>query len=270
MKNINGKLVIGGVLGLSPCLVYANNTEKPVKPNIIIIYTDDMGVGDVSFLNDGWVKTPNIDKLASQGLVINNYYTSSPVSSASRAGLITGVFPTELGITCYLDTRQANTNREQFDYLNPDIITMAKALGCGVPVGAFLARGKVANAMVPGDHGTTYGGNPFVTAGVSKVFDLFEDYDIINKVNNTGKYLEEQLDKLVEEYDTIIQRRGMGLMQGIEFTGPVSDIVEKAIVRGLIVITAGANILRFLPPLIITREDIDEMIRILRGILQDR
>lgn len=152
----------------------------------------------------------------------------------------------------------------------PDIITMAKALGCGVPVGAFLARGKVANAMVPGDHGTTYGGNPFVTAGVSKVFDLFEDYDIINKVNNTGKYLEEQLDRLVEEYDTIIQRRGMGLMQGIEFTGPVSDIVEKAIVRGLIVITAGANILRFLPPLIITREDIDEMIRILRGILQDR
>lgn len=125
MKNINGKLVIGGVLGLSPCLVYANNTEKPVKPNIIIIYTDDMGVGDVSFLNDGWVKTPNIDRLASQGLVINNYYTSSPVSSASRAGLITGVFPTELGITCYLDTRQANANREQFDYLNPDIITMA-------------------------------------------------------------------------------------------------------------------------------------------------
>ncbi len=123
MRKINNRLIIGGILSLTSGTTYAIE-----KPNILIIYTDDMGVGDVSFLNNGWVKTPNIDRLASEGLVINNYYTSSPVSSPSRAGLTTGVFPTELGITCYLNTRTANANCEQFDYLDPEVPTMADVL----------------------------------------------------------------------------------------------------------------------------------------------
>lgn len=148
--------------------------------------------------------------------------------------------------------------------IQPDIITVAKALGCGVPVGAFLAKEKAADAMKPGDHGTTYGGNPLVTAAVGKVLDLFEDYDILNNVKDTGSYLEQQLDQLVDSYDFIVQRRGKGLMQGLEFNKPVEKIVLKALEKGLIIITAGANIIRFVPPLIITKENVDTMISILK------
>lgn len=149
--------------------------------------------------------------------------------------------------------------------IKPDIMAVAKALGCGVPVGAFLANEKAASAMTPGDHGTTYGGNPLVCAAVSKVFDLFESHDIVNRVNEIAPYLESELDKLVEEYSFIIERRGKGLMQGLEFSVPVGDIILKAQELGLIVITAGKNIIRLVPPLIITKEHVNEMIEKLKS-----
>lgn len=142
----------------------------------------------------------------------------------------------------------------------PNILAVAKALGCGVPVGAFLADEKVASAMVPGDHGTTYGGNPLVCSAVSKVLDLFESYDLVNQVKEISTYLENELDKLVEEYDFIEERRGKGLMQGMVFTKPVGDIILKAQELGLIIITAGKNVVRMVPPLIIREEHVDEMI----------
>ena len=144
--------------------------------------------------------------------------------------------------------------------IKPDILTVAKALGCGVPVGAFLANEKTASAMVPGDHGTTYGGNPFVCAAISKVLDLFESNEIVKNVNEITPYLENALDNLVEKYDIIIERRGKGFMQGLEFSIPVSDIILKAQEFGLIIITAGKNIIRLVPPLIITKNHIDDMI----------
>lgn len=149
--------------------------------------------------------------------------------------------------------------------VKPDIITSAKALGCGVPVGAFAAVEKVASAFEPGDHGTTYGGNPFVTAAVSKVFDIFESEHIVEHVKEVSAYLEEKLDELVSKYDFIKERRGMGLMQGVEFTVPVKDYILKAMDKGLIIISAGSNILRFVPPLIITKENVDEMLEILEN-----
>jgi acetylornithine/N-succinyldiaminopimelate aminotransferase len=152
--------------------------------------------------------------------------------------------------------------------VKPDIITTAKALGCGVPVGAFVATEKVASAYEPGDHGTTYGGNPFVTAAVSKVFDLFEEDNILDHVDEISKYLEQELDKLVRKYDFIVERRGKGLMQGIEMNQPVKDIIFRAMDKGLIIIAAGANILRFVPPLTITNDNVDEMISILDECLQ--
>jgi len=151
---------------------------------------------------------------------------------------------------------------EQFG-IKPDIVTAAKALGCGVPVGAFAATQKVAQAFEPGDHGTTYGGNPFVTAAVSKVFDLFESEKILDNVNAVGAYLTVKLEELVQKHDIIKERRGLGLMQGLEFTIPVKDLVPKIMERGLILIAAGANVIRFVPPLIITKKDVDEMIKIL-------
>lgn len=149
------------------------------------------------------------------------------------------------------------------DYgIKPDIMTSAKALGCGVPVGAFVLNGKVANSSLkPGDHGTTYGGNPFACAAVSKVFDLFEEQHILEHVQEITPYFEERLDGLVEKYDFFTQRRGKGLMQGLVVEGrPVGEIVAKALENGLVVISAGSDVLRFVPPLIITKEQIDEMV----------
>lgn len=151
----------------------------------------------------------------------------------------------------------------------PDIMTSAKALGCGVPVGAFLLSEKVANAsLVPGDHGTTYGGNPFACAAVSKVFDLFEELHILEHVQSLTPYLEQQLDALVEKYDCLTARRGMGFMQGIEVEGrPVGEIVNRALENGLVIMSAGSNVLRFVPPLVIEKEDINEMVKRLEASL---
>ena len=148
--------------------------------------------------------------------------------------------------------------------VKPDIMTSAKALGCGVPVGAFMMTQKVADkSLAPGDHGTTYGGNPFVGAAVSAVFEQFEKLNILDHVNELTPYLEAELDKLVEKYDCLTARRGKGFMQGVECTLPVGQVSAKALENGLIVITAGSNVLRFVPPLVIEKNDVDEMIRLL-------
>lgn len=154
--------------------------------------------------------------------------------------------------------------------VKPDIMTCAKALGCGVPVGAFVLNEKTAgNSLVPGDHGTTYGGNPFACAAVSKVFDIFENDHIIDHVNEIAPYLEEKLDQLVEKYDFLDTRRGKGLMQGLVVKGrPVGDIVSKSLEKGLIVISAGSDVLRLVPPLVIQREHVDEMIEKLETVLE--
>ena len=150
--------------------------------------------------------------------------------------------------------------------VKPDIMTCAKALGCGVPVGAFVLNEKTAEkTLAPGDHGTTYGGNPLVCAAVSRVFDLFESEQIVEHVREISVYLEGRLEELVEEYDFLKERRGKGLMQGLEVTGrPVGEIVTKALENGLVIISAGSNVLRMLPPLVIEKEHVDEMIEKLK------
>lgn len=151
----------------------------------------------------------------------------------------------------------------------PDIMTCAKALGCGVPVGAFVLNEKTAKAsLVPGDHGTTYGGNPFACAAVSKVFDLFEEHDIVGHVRKTAPYLEKKLDELVEKHDCFTARRGKGFMQGLVVSGrPVGELVKAALANGLIVLSAGSDVLRLVPPLVITEKDIDEMVEKLEAVL---
>ena len=146
--------------------------------------------------------------------------------------------------------------------VQPDVMTCAKALGCGVPVGAFVLGEKAAAAsLVPGDHGTTYGGNPFVCAAVSKVFDIFEQDNILAHVQELTPYLKEKLDALVDKYPIVAARRGKGFMQGLVIEGTtVGSIVTKALANGLLVISAGSDVLRLVPPLVITKEHIDEMI----------
>lgn len=145
--------------------------------------------------------------------------------------------------------------------VKPNIMTCAKALGCGVPVGAFVLDEKTAAAsLAPGDHGTTYGGNPFVCAAVSKVLDIFEQDKIVDHVKEVGAYLQEKLDALAGKYECITERRGKGLIQGLVIQGrPVNEIVLKSLEEGLIVITAGSDVLRLVPPLVITKAHVDEM-----------
>ena len=153
--------------------------------------------------------------------------------------------------------------------VKPDIMTSAKALGCGVPVGAFMMTEKVGqNSLTSGDHGTTYGGNPLAAAAINVVLDSFEENHIIENVTQVGAYLTEKLDELVQEYDFITERRGIGLMQGLVFEKPVGEIITKALDKGLILINAGTNIIRFVPPLVITRENVDEMMEILESCLK--
>lgn len=148
--------------------------------------------------------------------------------------------------------------------VKPDIMTSAKALTCGVPGGAFLMTEKVAqHSLVAGDHGTTYGGNPLAAAATDKVFDLYEKLDVLANVKEVAPYLEKRLDELKARFECIEDRRGMGLMQGLVFKCPVGDIIKKAMDKGLILINAGTNIIRFVPALIISKENVDDMIAIL-------
>ena len=157
------------------------------------------------------------------------------------------------------------------DYgVQPDVMTCAKALGCGVPVGAFVLNKKTAeHSLVPGDHGTTYGGNPLACAAVNAVFECYEKQHVVEHVAETAPYLEKKLDELVEKYDCLAARRGKGFMQGLVVTGrPVGEVINRAIENGLLVISAGSDVLRMVPPLVITKDDIDEMIEKLEKALQ--
>ena len=172
----------------------------------------------------------------------------------------------EEGILLILDEVQCGMGRTGSMYayqqygIKPDILTTAKALGNGVPVGAFAVTKDVAeNSLVPGDHGTTYGGNPLCTAAVSQVFDMFEDYKLLDHVNKVAAYFEQVLDTIVAKYDFVTGRRGLGLMQGLVLTIPVKEVVTKALLdEHLVVLSAGSDVLRLLPPLVITEQDVDE------------
>lgn len=155
--------------------------------------------------------------------------------------------------------------------VRPDVLAMAKAIGGGVPVGAFAVTERIAKqSLAPGDHGTTYGGNPFVCAAVSTVLDLFERMDVLANVSRVGDYLSEKLDELCASDGRIQERRGIGLMQGLQFECPVGEIIQDCQNRGLILINAGANVIRFVPPLVITEQHVDEMIEILKESLRQK
>ena len=179
----------------------------------------------------------------------------------------------EKDIVLILDEIQCGMGRTgtMFAYqqygVKPDIVTSAKALGCGVPVGCFAAVEKVADAMVPGDHGSTYGGNPFVCKAVETVFGMFEETKILKHVNSIAKVLWDELEAIKAEYPVVTGHRGLGLMQGLEFSVPAGPIVKEVIRQGCILISAGTNIIRFVPPLIVSEADIKKMGECLRKAL---
>ena len=182
----------------------------------------------------------------------------------------------ETGALLILDEIQCGMGRTGYMYcfqkygIKPDVLTTAKALGCGIPMGAFLMTKEVAdNSLVAGDHGTTYGGNPLGGAACVEVFKLYKELNICENAKNVGAYLFDKLEEIKNSYDEIVDHRGMGLMQGLEFNKPVADIINKALDKGLILINAGTNIIRFLPPLVITNDDVDRMIAVLKEAIED-
>ena len=184
-------------------------------------------------------------------------------------------FCTQRDILLIFDEVQCGMGRTGYMYawqkfgVKPDIMTTAKALGCGVPVGAFLMTEHVAeHSLTAGDHGTTYGGNPFACAAINKVLDLYESTHLVEHVRDVAPYLEKTLDGLKDRFDCITERRGSGLMQGLVFDRPVRGIIDRAMENGLILINAGPNILRFVPPLIVTEKEIDEMAEILSAAIE--
>ena len=156
---------------------------------------------------------------------------------------------------------------QEYD-IKPDVMTVAKALGNGVPIGAFLTSGKASDVLKPGDHGSTYGGNPLVCAVASKVLDIFKEDDITGNVKAVGDYLKEKLEGMAKEYPFIKEVRGKGLLLGMEFDIPVADIIKSALLdEKMVLINAGSNILRFIPPLIISKEDVDDALERLKRVL---
>ena len=177
----------------------------------------------------------------------------------------------ERDILMILDEIQCGMGRtgEMFAWqrygIKPDVMTTAKALGCGVPVGAFLMTEKVgAHSLTAGDHGTTYGGNPLACAAICKVIELFEKQNVLDNVREVGEYLAKRLEELAAEFDCVETRRGAGLLQGLVFHRPVGGIITRAMEKGLVLINAGTSIIRFVPSLVITKENVDDMIAILR------
>ena len=157
-----------------------------------------------------------------------------------------------------------------FQYgIMPDIVCLAKGIGAGFPIGAFVANEKVGAALKPGDHGSTYGGNPMAGCACKTVFKIIEDTNMLEHVQDVSEYLIEKLDELVEKYDVIKERRGLGLMQGLEFVHPVKPYIQKVLDKGLVFVSAGNNVIRMLPPFIIDENNVDEMIEILIAVIEE-
>ena len=177
----------------------------------------------------------------------------------------------EKDILLILDEIQCGMGRTGYMYayqkfgVLPDVLTSAKAMGCGVPVGAFMASKKVCDVLVAGDHGTTYGGNPLACAAIGTVFELFEEMQILDNVKTVGDYLYQRLEEVKNNHSEIVDHRGIGFIQGLEFDKPVGPIIGQLLDKGLITFAAGANVIRFIPPLIATKEHVDEMIELLES-----
>ena len=148
--------------------------------------------------------------------------------------------------------------------IKPDIVTLAKGLGAGIPIGAMVANEKIATGFEPGDHASTFGGNPLACTAANVVFTELTEGTLLDNVKESGNYLKKKLLALKEQKDCIIDVRGEGLIQGIALEGvEIPAVLGKCMEKGLLLVGAGSNVVRFVPPLIVTEKEIDEAINIL-------
>jgi acetylornithine/N-succinyldiaminopimelate aminotransferase len=157
---------------------------------------------------------------------------------------------------------------QHFD-VEPDIMTMAKALGGGVPIGAMMAREEVATSLVPGKHASTFGGSALVCAAAIAVIEAIEDENLIENASQLGRYTIEKLKQLKQKHSIIDSVRGVGLMIGVQLNGPGAEIVNKCLENGLRINCTQGTVLRFMAPMIATKEQIDQAVDILDGVLSE-
>ncbi|GAB6075586.1 acetylornithine/succinylornithine family transaminase [Desulfurobacterium crinifex] len=154
--------------------------------------------------------------------------------------------------------------------VEPDVMTLAKALGNGVPIGAIVAKGKAADVLKPGLHASTFGGNPLVTRAGVEVMRIVSDESFLREVEKKGEYFRKGLEELKDRFPGVIDYvRGKGLMVGAVCKIPCVDIVKSALEKGLIINCTAGNVLRFVPPLVITEEEIDYGLKILEEVLKE-
>lgn len=181
----------------------------------------------------------------------------------------------EKDILLILDEVQCGVGRTGYMFayqlygIKPDIVALAKGLGAGVPIGAVMASEKVAKGFCPGDHATTYGGNPLVCAGAKVVLEVVGQEAMLEQVRKHGNYLKAQLKNLQEKYQDIVDIRGHGLMLGMEMNRPVKEIILGCMDKGLLLVGSGEKIIRFVPPLIVEEKEIDIMVTILEDVLSE-
>ena len=224
----------------------------------------------------------------------NNISSLEEMISENTCGVIlevvqgeAGIYPIEIGylkkvreictekdITLIFDEVQTGIGRtgKLFAYeiygVSPDIIALAKGLGGGIPIGAMMAKDKFADAFKYGDHASTFGGNPIATAAGGHILDRLLDGGILKNAEESGKYLRMSLEKLKDKYSSIEEVRGIGLMQGIELNIDIKEVIKDSLENGLLLVGAGENTIRLVPPLIIKKEDIDLAIEILEKSLK--
>ncbi len=155
----------------------------------------------------------------------------------------------------------------QHNGIEPDVMTLAKALGAGFPIGAMLASNDVAKVFGPGSHATTFGGNPLACSAAIAALNVIDTDDILGNCEKMGIYLRQRLDKLKENHKCIIDIRGLGLMVGVELDTPISEVIQRSQKKGILVGPAGGKTLRLTPPLIVTKPDIDRLIEVLDEVL---
>ena len=153
--------------------------------------------------------------------------------------------------------------------ISPDVITVAKGLGNGLPVGAMIAKAKYYDVLGPGSHGTTFGGNPLAMAAAKAVLEIVFQDEFIEAVKNKATYLREQLQSKLGELPFVSEIRGKGLMIGIECKDDVSTVVSSLMEKGLLVLNAGPNVIRLLPPLVVTEKEIDLAVQLIAETIQE-
>jgi acetylornithine/succinyldiaminopimelate/putrescine aminotransferase len=155
--------------------------------------------------------------------------------------------------------------------VTPDVMTLAKALGNGIPIGAMLTRSDVAAALVPGTHASTFGGNPLAAACACAVIDELDEGGVLERARKTGEHLGARLDAMAERLgpDRVVETRGMGHLRAVELPGPAAPVIERCRERGVLVIGAGERNVRLAPPLIITEAQIDEGLDVLESAIAD-